>query len=144
MFMKFKKMDEAVSDIVGTALLLGMAVLLFSVLSYVVLSYQSTPSSASANLVGMIDDDYLLIEHRGGESLGLDTQVVLTISGSISECVSVGDSDYLSDEAKMDNHWGIGEWFVYQDDDMTDKQVYISVVDKVSNSVIMSGSLKST
>ena len=144
MFMKFKKMDEAVSDIVGTVLLLGMAVLLFSVLSYVVLSYPSTPSSASANLVGVIDDDYLLIEHRGGESLDLDTQVIIRISGNIPECVSVGDSDYLSDEAKMDNHWGIGEWFVYQDDDMNGKQVDISVVDKISNSVIMSGSLKST
>jgi hypothetical protein len=142
--MTFKKMDEAVSDIVGTILLLGMAVLLFSVLSYVVLSYPATPSSASANLVGVIDDDYLMIEHRGGESLNLDTRVVLTISGSIPKSVSVGDSNYLSDEAKMDNHWGIGEWFVYQDDDMIGKQVDISVVDKVSNSVIMSGSLKST
>jgi hypothetical protein len=68
-----------------------MAVLLFSVLSYVVLSYPATPSSASANLVGVIDDDYLMIEHRGGESLNLDTRVVLTISGSIPKSVSVGD-----------------------------------------------------
>jgi flagellin-like protein len=133
--MKHKKTDEAVSEIVGTILLLGITVSLFSVICAIVLSYPFSPSSPSTNLVGMVEEDYLLIEHRGGKALDLGTKVSVTIGDNMSEIITVGA--YLNNESKEDNQWGIGEWFVYQDSDITGKKVGIAVVDVESDSVIL-------
>lgn len=134
--MKHKRADdEAVSEIVGTILLLGITVSLFSVICGIVLSYPFSPSSPSTNLVGMVEGEYLLIEHRGGKALDLGTKVSLTIGDNMSEIITVGD--YLNNESKGDNRWGIGEWFVYQDSDITGKKVGIAVVDVESDSVIL-------
>jgi len=133
--MKHKKTDEAVSEIVGTILLLGITVSLFSVICGIVLSYPFSPSSPSTNLVGMVEGEYLLIEHRGGKALDLGTKVSLTIGDNMSEIITVGA--YLNNESKEDNQWGIGEWFVYQDSDITGKKVGIAVVDVESDSVIL-------
>lgn len=134
--MKHKRTDdEAVSEIVGTILLLGITVSLFSVICGIVLSYPFSPSSPSTNLVGMVEGEYLLIEHRGGKALDLGTKVSLTIGDNISEIITVGA--YLNNESKEDNRWGIGEWFVYQDSDITGKKVGIAVVDVESDSVIL-------
>ena len=134
--MKHKRADdEAVSEIVGTILLLGITVSLFSVICGIVLSYPFSPSSPSTNLVGMVEGEYLLIEHRGGKALDLGTKVSLTIGDNISEIITVGA--YLNNESKEDNRWGIGEWFVYQDSDITGKKVGIAVVDVESDSVIL-------
>jgi len=133
--MKHKKTDEAVSEIVGTILLLGITVSLFSVICGIVLSYPFSPSSPPTNLVGMVEGEYLLIEHRGGKALDLGTKVSLTIGDNMSEIITVGA--YLNNESKEDNQWGIGEWFVYQDSDITGKKVGIAVVDVESDSVIL-------
>jgi len=133
--MKHKRADEAVSEIVGTILLLGITVSLFSVICVIVLSYPFSPSSPSASLVGMVAEDYLLIEHRGGKALDLGTKVSLTIGDNMSKIVIVGD--YLNIESKVDNRWDIGEWFVYQDSDIKEKKVGIAVVDVESDSVIL-------
>ncbi len=135
--MKHKRADEAVSEIVGTILLLGITVSLFSVICVIVLSYPFSPSSPSTNLVGMVEGDYLLIEHRGGKALDLGTKVSLTIGDNMSEIITVGDRDYLNNESKVDNRWGIGEWFVYQNGNITGKKVGIAVVDVESDSVIL-------
>ena len=133
--MKHKRTDEAVSEIVGTILLLGITVSLFSVICGIVLSYPFSPSSPSTNLVGMVEGEYLLIEHRGGKALELGTKVSLTIGDNMSEIIIVGD--YLNNESKGDSRWGIGEWFVYQDSDIMGKKVGIAVVDVESDSVIL-------
>ena len=133
--MKHKKTDEAVSEIVGTILLLGITVSLFSVICGIVLSYPFSPSSPSTNLVGMVEGEYLLIEHRGGKALDLGTKVSLTIGDNMSKIIIVGD--YLNNESKGDNRWGIGEWFVYQNNNITGKKVGIAVVDVESDSVIL-------
>ena len=136
--------NEAVSEIVGTVLLLAMAICLFSLLSIIILSYPISASTPSANLVGTIvrtnvGEYYLLIEHRGGTPLRLDTKVMLS---NKNESIKIGD--YLDDKAKEDNRWGIGEWFIYPDKGLANQTVTISIVDIESNCVIMTGSLQST
>lgn len=155
--MKLKKANDGVSEILSTVLLLGMAISFFSLLCITVLSYPSSSHSPSANLVGTIEikEEYIevegkegkyieraciLIEHRGGEALSLDTKVIITIGDSMPETITVRDE--IDDEAKEDNLWGIGEWFTYQDPDISGKQVEITVVDVESNSIIMTGSLQ--
>ena len=143
--MKCKREEMGVSDIVGTILLLGMTISFFTLLSVAVLSYPTPSHPPSANLVGTIEGDYLLIEHRGGEPLSLDTKIVLNGNG-FSKSITIGDSNYLDTESKEDNLWGIGEWLIYHDNTtiLNGKLVSISVVDVGSNSVIMTGSLQGT
>ena len=141
MIMKYKKSDEAVSEIVGIVLMLGITISLFAVLCNVVLSFPSSPASPSANLVGTIEVSFIVIEHRGGEELSLDTEIVIEIDG-VGRTLTA--RDLLDDEAKNDNLWGIGEWLVYRDKGVIEKKVSIIVIDVKSNSVIMSGIFKGT
>ena len=142
--MKFKKANEGVSEIISTVLLLGMAISFFSLLCITVLSYPSSSHSPSANLVGMIgggEGDHLMIEHRGGEALSLDTKVIITIKNEMSIPETVRDG--IDSDANKDNFWGIGEWYISPDlGNLTDKQIEITVIDVESNSIIMTGLLQ--
>jgi hypothetical protein len=92
------------------------------------------------------NEENLLIEHRGGDALSLDTKVIITFNNGTSESITIGDEDknYLTEKSKKDNLWGIGEWFIYPDINLMGQQVSIAVVDVESNSVIMTGSLRGT
>ena len=150
--MKLKKTDKAVSSVVGTMLLLSMTILLFSIICGIVLSYPSSPSTPSANLVGMIEEDhqsneyYLLIEHRGGKALSLKTKITLAFDNANPESIIIGNENYLNNEAKKDNKWGLGEWLIYeiQNKNLAGNQIEITVVDLESNSVVMTGMLQGT
>jgi len=143
--MGYRINDEGVSEIVGTVLLLAMAICLFSLLSIIILSYPISASTPSANLVGTIEGNCLYIEHRGGTPLRLDTKVLLTFSNGTSESIRIGENNYLDNNSKEgDNLWGIGEWFIYKNANLTNQTVTISIVDVESNCVIMTGSLQST
>jgi hypothetical protein len=132
---KLKNSNNAVSEILGTVLLLGMAVSLFSLLSYVVLSYPFTPSAPSVNLVGTIDGSDVVLEHYGGESLDISNKVIITKGESISK---VNISEYLID-SNNNELWDIGEQLVYFVGDVTEEIIDVTVVDISSNSIIMSG-----
>ena len=68
---KKRRSSQAVSEVVGVILLLGITLGLFGFLNYVVFSFSFQPSAPSVNLVGSIDKatNKILIEHNGGESL---------------------------------------------------------------------------
>jgi len=131
--MKLIKNKKAVSEILGTQLLLGIAISLFSLLSVIVLSYPFDPSTPSVDLVGMVDQGDIIIEHRGGERLSLDTNVVILIDGFRNEMTI---KDHLANEFKTDGYWDIGEKFVYPGIS-PDSKVRVIITDIVSNSVIM-------
>ena len=136
--MKNNRKNIAVSDVVGTIVLLGITVALFSTLCVGVLSYPFSPSEPAVNIVGTRDGTDLILEHRGGEALSLDTKVIITIGDDSPLPLIVGD--YLTPEEKRDNRWGIGEGFVY--DVGEGERVVITVVDIESNSVIMLGTFQ--
>lgn len=145
--MGLRKDDTAVSEIVGTVLLLAIAICIFSLLSAIVLSYPIPSDTPSANLVGTIvktnEGEYsLLIEHRGGTPLRLDTKVLLTFDNGTSISIRIGEKQYLDTNAKKDNLWGIGECFIYTDSNLKNQNVTISIVDVESNSMIMTGLLQ--
>ncbi|KYK22425.1 hypothetical protein AYK24_02325 [Thermoplasmatales archaeon SG8-52-4] len=129
-----KRANKAVSEIVGTLLLLGMSIALFSVIYISVLTLYPAASSPSVNLICSFEDNNVTLEHRGGKSLNLKTELILSIDSVVDKFV-VGD--YLNIEAKDNGLWNIGERVIYPVGDITDKNVSLSVVDKHSNSVIM-------
>ena len=69
--MKSNRSDKAVSEVVGTTLLLSMAVALFAILPIVVFSYPFSPAPSSVNIVATVESKNVILEHRGGESLDL-------------------------------------------------------------------------
>jgi len=143
--MKIRKSNDAVSEVLGTVLLLGMAVSMFSLLSFTVLSYPFNPSPPSVNLVGYMGgtnnvtgETNVTVEHYGGESLDIiTTKVMVIIQGTFT---NVDITDSLND-SNNNNLWDIGEKLVHSVN-VTGKQVEVTVVDTKSNSIIMSGILQ--
>lgn len=139
--MKIKRIETAVSEIIGTLLLLMIVVMFFTILYLQVLSIPNPTSAAIVNIVGKIDENCILLEHAGGETLNLDTDISITIDNSTID-ITVGD--YLDDESKEDGLWSLGERVVYPVKiDLLDlnknPQAEIIVIDRSSNSIIMKG-----
>jgi len=129
-----KRANKAVSETVGTMILLGISISLFSVIYFSVMTIYPNSISPSVNLICSYDENNIIIENRGGKTLDLDTKFIVTIDG-ISEKFAI--YDYLNSESKDNGIWNIGEQVVYPIGDITDKNVSLSVIDVHSNSVIM-------
>lgn len=137
--MKNKRRNQAVSEIVGIALLLGISISLFACVQYIVYSYPFDPSPPSINLVASIDQDNILIEHHGGERLSLETQIRILIDESNQYSIIAGD--YInSNSSDNDEYWEIGELVVYNPGfELSGKRIETTIVDKETKSVIMTG-----
>jgi uncharacterized repeat protein (TIGR02543 family) len=137
---KQRRSSQAVSEVLDIVLLLGIAMALFAILYFVVFSYPFSPQTPSVHLLGTVNGNNITIANLGGKSLSLDTEVFLTIDGNPIS-VKVGDESYLRDTNH--NHlWDIGEEFVYSKTDISNLEVRAMVVDKASNSIIMTGLLQ--
>ncbi|MGC9308675.1 MAG: PKD domain-containing protein, partial [Thermoplasmatota archaeon] len=151
---------SAVSEILGTVLLLAIAVIIFSSLIVYVLSMDADPEAPNLHLVGTVagDGSNAIIEHRGGDTLRLkDTKVML--QRGIQEHVTITfDSEGNASNEKGDNLgaiikggnngdtdglWEIGEYLSYDgfNENLQSWDVRAIVVDTVSNSIIMSGTI---
>lgn len=137
--MKNRWADDGVSEIIGTMLLLGIAVTLFSLVYVSVLAFPSPHSAPSANIVFRVEEDSIIIDHCGGVALSLDTKILMTI-GNIS--VNVTAKAGLDDKYKDDDLWGMGEKLVFPVENLSGKQITINVVDVNTNSVVMTGTLQ--
>ena len=141
--MKNRRADTGVSEIIGIILLLLMAITLFSTVYLFVMNEAldvSEKTSPSVTVLGTIGGSDIILEHRGGEALGLDTKIMITISG-LTYNMTVGD--LLDDESKEDGKWNIGEKLSYAPSlDITGRQVRILVIDEESGSVVMQGILQ--
>jgi len=76
-----KDSNNMVAEIIGTVLLLGIAVAIFSTLYVVVFAYPFPTSSPNVILIGTIEGSNIIIEHPSGEALSLDTEIPITIAG---------------------------------------------------------------
>lgn len=139
-----KDSNDMVAEIVGTVVLLGIAVAIFSTLYATVLSYPSPSHSTFVNLVATIEGNNIIIEHRGGQALSLDTKVTIAI-GDLTKYITIGDENFLGYEAKKDNQWNVGERLVIPFDyNLSNRQAKITVMDEKSNSMVMIGTINIT
>lgn len=136
----FKNSNEMVSEIVGTVLILGITVGIISMLYTIVLAYPSPSDSTFVDLVGTIEGDNIIIEHRGGDALGFGTKVIIKIDDETDE-FSIAENDYLDPMAKMDNRWNVGERlecpFIYS---LDYSEAEITVIDEC-NTIVLKGIL---
>ena len=61
---RFKDSNNMVAEIIGTVLLLGIAVAIFSTLYVVVFAYPFPTSSPNVTLIGTIEGSNIIIEHH--------------------------------------------------------------------------------
>lgn len=151
--MKYKKADKAVSQIIGSALLLLIAL---SILSTVYMYYLSYPLPNSAPRVvitgtvenretiftslGTFEENFnIVLTHRGGEALPLDLEIMI-LQGNTTEYITAGD--YLDSKSKDDGVWGIGEQIAYPAENISLKKIDVIVIDKVFDSVIFTATLQ--
>ncbi len=142
---KIKRKDTAVSEVLGTILLLVISVSLFSTIYVTIFSIEVESSTPAVDIIGTIDENMLILEHRGGVSLSLDTEIILDFNGSSRESIKLDNGDYLDDGYKNDGKWDIGERVTYPlsslNDFMRFDPVDVMVVDKKSSSVVMMGTV---
>ena len=130
--------DNAINEIVGTMLILGISVSIFSIVYISVLTIPYPSSTPSSDICFSLDETEIVLTHFGGEELDLYSQVIIIIGDESPITVNV--SDFLIDE-DGDTYWGFGEQFVYNDTTglVLENSVEVTVIDQYSNSVVAIG-----
>jgi len=138
--MNLKRTNNAVSEIIGTVILLAIAISTISAVYATVLSDSGPFEDTIVTVVGRLDGGDVVFEHRSGEPLDLNSKVLLTIGGIKLSPMTL---DYLlDDKSKSDGLWNIGEAIVFSDIDVTGLQVEVTVIDEETNSVVLWGILQ--
>jgi len=142
---KIRSKNKAVSEVLGTVLLLLISVTLFSAVYISFFSIEIKPSTPSVNIVGTIEKNRLVLEHRGGESLSLNTEIILRYNGGTTQSIQVNNGSYLVNQHKNDGKWNIGERFAYPLSELSNfarfDPINVTVVDVESNSILMTGAV---
>lgn len=139
--MKIKRANKAVSEIMGTVLLLGISVSLFSVVYIFVINETMDPSAhpPAVYIIGTTEEKEVILENRGQEPLSADSTVMLVIAGNQLNLVV---RDYLND-TNGDGYWNIGERLVFNASslgiDIIGLQVRATVIDAKSGALVMTG-----
>jgi len=139
--MLIKMGDTAVSEIIGAVLLLAIAISIFSVVYMNVLSDDGPNPESHVTIVGKLENDDIIFEHRRGEDLGMNTNILLSIGGRDFN-MKIGDSALLDGYSKNDGFWNIGERLVYSDFNVTGLEVKSTIIDAESNSQVWWGMLQ--
>ncbi len=139
--------SKAVSDIVGTAVLLGIAIIVCSVLYNIVLSAPTPQTTPNVTLVGTVIGDTITIEHRGGDDLSLDTKIILSVNQS-NQLYQFTARQGLDSNSLQDGKWNVGEQFRHSLNNLTSfnynqnsAQAEVTIVDPSSNTMVMAGTL---
>ncbi|MGF3554911.1 MAG: type IV pilin N-terminal domain-containing protein [Thermoplasmatota archaeon] len=126
----------AVSEVIGVVLLLGMTIILYALLNSNVSTFSFSTSAPFVNLVATIDEssNMVYIEHNGGESLELTTDITIVI-GSDSYTKKAGD---LLVDLDYNCKWSFGETLKFSLEGINIQQKYIQVTVVESNTVLLS------
>ena len=139
--MKIKKNNDAVSELIGSVLLLLIAVTVFVVIQANILSYPTPVQEPFVTIIGEIQGKNITLLHRGGEPLSLKTRVSFKIDENITNII-IGENNYLDSKFKVDGEWNIGERLIFnQESELNDIKVRVTVVDVYTNTVVMDETL---
>jgi FlaG/FlaF family flagellin (archaellin) len=129
--------NSAVSEVVGTILLLGIAVTLFSVVYITILGIPHLPPTPVSNIAYSINDEIITLTHIGGKPLDLNAEVKILINDELFESYKLGD--YLDEN---ETNWGLGEKLKFDlsgNISESDYSIGVQVIDLNSNSIVMMG-----
>ena len=136
-----KRANKAVTNIVGTILLLSIAVSLTTGIYILVLNTafnNSNTPQLSVTIIGTIEGDRIILEHRGGNGLSSETEITFIIGDNNPEHNTSGE--WLENDTNGDGFWSIGERVVYNNGtDLMFKRVEALVFDVETQSIVMRG-----
>ncbi|MBC7080662.1 MAG: right-handed parallel beta-helix repeat-containing protein [Thermoplasmatales archaeon] len=145
--------DSGVSEVVGTILLLAIAISTFSVVGIYVFSINQPENTPNVTFVGYINEaEHIIIEHRGGSELNLDKLKIVIWKGEIkskqysfnSEGNLIGENATFKGDGN--DRWNIGEYIDINGNaifgNITFWQISAIIVDEESNSIIFAGILR--
>jgi hypothetical protein len=113
-----------------------------SLIFFQINSNPGPPKKTYVQLMGKVEGTNLILEHQGGDSLNLDTNISFNI-GSKKYFFKVGD---LLIDQNHDNLWNLGEScvfpFKYDINNLSEfKTIDVNAIDKDSNSIQLLGSI---
>jgi uncharacterized repeat protein (TIGR01451 family) len=142
MNVKNKKKNLAVSEVVGAILLLAIAVTTFSIISYYILSADTPDDGPIVEISGTFSDNNVILTHKWGESLALNTEVFLTWEGH-NDSIIVGD--FLDSESRENGLWDLGEKIYYPVADDFDYEkhpnIEVMLVDENGKNLVFIGNV---
>ena len=132
------KQNTAVSEIIGEMLMLMIVVSSFSVLYYKVSLIQPPNNPSTATIVGRVERNTLILEHKGGDSLSTDTRITINMGNINASFVA---QDYLDNKSKKDREWNIGESIHYPFSFTLENirnyfSTYVNTADIISNALV--------
>ena len=135
---KLKKDNVSVSEVLATILLLGAAVLIFSSLYAMVFSYPFEADEPTPVIIAFVEGDNIILEHRGGEELGLNSKINLRIGDSII----YSTVEELLIDLNGDGKWNIGEKLAYAYNFSLDvSEADLTSIDVNGNRIVLQGIL---
>ena len=131
--------NQAVTEILGTMLLLSISIGLFSIVYISVLTVPQSPPNPTANIICQLDGDNIIVGHYGGKPLSLESKILLKVDDISLDPVNTGD--YLYNDINNDGFWSVGEKLVYSNPsiDLEGKRIEVNIIDIDSNSIVTSG-----
>jgi len=132
---KYMLNTDAVSEILGSMLLVLMAVAMFSIVYSMVLSMTPGPSAPQATLAFSVDVGNITINHCGGEALDSNVEIVYIIDNQTIRTII--KDNYTNWDNNSDGKFNLGEQLVYPYNNILRRNLTVEVIDPISNSIIM-------
>jgi hypothetical protein len=133
---------KAVSEIMGTILLLSISIILLSLVYLLVLNNATNPSNtariSSSDLVASVDEKNVYMLNDGGVPLSKDTKLIITVSGqryfaTVKDCLI---------DINGDGQWNIGEHLIFTPPgfaSLKGLEVSVEVITPENNAMLMYG-----
>jgi hypothetical protein len=131
----FLSNQHAITEIVGTILLLGISVILFSVVYLSIFSIPAQPSTPSTKIMASLhpDEDKIVFHHLGGEPIHGNAKILIHKGETTNEVLI---STYAGDL------WEMGETITYPIYNINDTYIDALIIDTDSNSIVTSAVLQ--
>jgi flagellin-like protein len=133
---KIFRNKKGVSEIVGTILLLGMAIALFVGVHLVALNViPYSPNTPSVRISGAINstEHKIYLHHNGGDSLSLDTKIIFS---NYDTGATIGDYNVSDYGTHIGQEWNIGEVISYTNINFNGIKILMNIIDIQSNAII--------
>jgi FlaG/FlaF family flagellin (archaellin) len=143
---KLLKNNSAVSEILGTILLVGISVILFSTVYISLFTTDLGDAVPTVNIAASIEGENLVLHHCGGNDLAVESEIVITDKSNKNNNIVL--KDLMNSEDKKDGLWNIDEKIICDLKTLPDieferyDKLVVNVVDSETSSMVMRGDIQ--
>ena len=129
--------NKAISEVIGSNLLLLITVATFSIIYVSAFALLSTDTAeANSDIICQVEGNNIIFSHMGGDPLPIET--IITLRNNYGYDQQFILTDHLSEGAKSDGLWSMGEQLVYTSVELTGSPIEVNILDTNHNSLILS------